>query len=215
MPIARGSLTPPQTVTLPSPIGALAYAGSVEESSGFDGSDPHSLSMRLSNTESTTNTDSTDISQWQDWFINSDLRLGDSMQLTGTSDDFLTDWLDPQLVDPSNNGAITQTLSGETSSLPSGLLRDTADPLPLKSDSGSNGTRNEQIAGFFHKLRSQRPFILCDGNSETIQSNNIIGHREFHDMKFISRCLDSMYCLDCTTYRVGLTLSFQSMLCRS
>nr|AFQ32314.1 FUM21 [Fusarium fujikuroi]BBN20792.1 Zn(II)2Cys6 type-transcriptional regulator [Fusarium fujikuroi] len=195
LPIARGSLTPPQTVTLPSPIGAVTYTGSVEESSasGIDGSDPHSLSMRLSNTGSTINTDSTDISQWQDWLINSDVPFGDSMQLTGTSDDFLTDWLDPQLVNPPNTAAITQTLSGENLSRPSGLLLGTADPLPSNSDSDLNGTRNELIASFFHKLRSQRPFILCDGNSETILNNNTMGHREFHHTKFISRCLDTCY----------------------
>lgn len=146
--------------------------------------------MRLSNTESTTNTDSTEISQWQDWLINSDLPFGDNMQLTGTSDDFPTDWLDPQLVNPPDTAAIMQTLSRENSFQPSGLLRDMADPLPLDSDSGLNATRNKQIAGFVHKLRSQRPFILCDGNSETLSSNNIMGHRGFYDAKFISQCLD-------------------------
>ncbi|KAF5227085.1 hypothetical protein FANTH_14878 [Fusarium anthophilum] len=115
------------------------------------------------------------------------------MQLTGTSDDFPTDWLDPQLVNPPDTAAIMQTLSGENSFQPSGLLRDMADPLPLNSDSGLNATRNKQIAGFVHKLRSQRPFILCDGNSETLPSNNIMGHRGFYDAKCISQCLDACY----------------------
>ncbi|KAF5019245.1 hypothetical protein F66182_8754, partial [Fusarium sp. NRRL 66182] len=115
------------------------------------------------------------------------------MQLTGTSDDFPTDWLDPQLVNPPDTAAVMQTLSGESSFQPSGLLRDMADPLPLNGDSGLNATRNEQIAGFVHKLRSQRPFILCDGNSETLPSNNIMGHRGFYDAKFISQCLDACY----------------------
>ncbi|PNP80102.1 Fum21p [Fusarium nygamai] len=185
----RGSLTPPQT----SPFGGMACDGSAEESSRFNGSDAHSLLMSLSNTDCTTNTESTEISQWQDWFV-SDLPvpLGNDVQLTGTSDESLTDWLDPQLVNPADTAAIMQTLSGENLFQSSGPSYDMSEPLSLDSDPGGfNTTRNEQIAGCIQKLRSQRPFVLRDEHPEAPPSNNIMGHRGFYDAKFISQCFDA------------------------
>ncbi|KAF5228437.1 hypothetical protein FAUST_11084 [Fusarium austroamericanum] len=186
LPVVGASLTPPLTVALPSPIGGMAYTGSVEESSRSDGADAHSLLMSLSNTECTTNTESTDISQWQDWFIDSDLNT----QLTGTSDECLTDWLVPQLINPADTAAIMQTPLGENSSQPSGRILEMSDPLSLGSDPGLNAMRSEQMADFFRKLRSQRPFILCDEIPEALSSNNAMGHRGFYDAEFVSQCLD-------------------------
>ncbi|KAF5966798.1 hypothetical protein FBULB1_11485, partial [Fusarium bulbicola] len=112
------------------------------------------------------------------------------MQLTGSSDECLIDWLDPQLVNPADTASIMQSLSGENSLQPSGQTCDLFDPLSLGSDLGLDTTRNEQIAGFVQKLRSQRPFILCDENAEALPNNNIMGHRGFYEANFISQCLD-------------------------
>ncbi|KAF5571572.1 fumonisin biosynthetic Zn(II)2Cys6 transcription factor Fum21 [Fusarium phyllophilum] len=148
--------------------------------------------MSLSNTDCTTNTESTEISQWQDWFVGDlPVSLGNDVQLTGTSDESLTDWLDPQLVNPADTAAIMQTLSAENLFQSSGSSHDMSEPLSLDSDPGFNTTRNEQIAGCIQKLRSQRPFVLRDENPEAPPSNNIMGHRGFYDAKFISQCFDA------------------------
>ncbi|EWG36183.1 hypothetical protein FVEG_14633 [Fusarium verticillioides 7600] len=164
----------------------MACNGSAEESSRFDGSDAHSLLMSLSNTDCTTNTEATEMSQWQNWFV-SDLPLGSDVQLTGTSDESLTDWLDPQLVNPADTAAIMQTLSGEDLFKSSGPSYGMSEPPSRDSDPGFNTARNEQIAGFIQKLRSQRPFVLRDENPEAPPGNI----RGFYDAKFISQCFDA------------------------
>nr|RBQ98723.1 hypothetical protein FVER53263_00314 [Fusarium verticillioides] len=126
-----------------------------------------------------------EMSQWQNWFV-SDLPLGSDVQLTGTSDESLTDWLDPQLVNPADTAAIMQTLSGEDLFKSSGPSYGMSEPPSRDSDPGFNTARNEQIAGFIQKLRSQRPFVLRDENPEAPPGNI----RGFYDAKFISQCFD-------------------------
>ncbi|KAF5978124.1 fumonisin biosynthetic Zn(II)2Cys6 transcription factor Fum21 [Fusarium coicis] len=79
-----------------------------------------------------------------------------------------------------------QTLSGENLFQSSGPSYEMPEPPLLDSDPGFNTTRNEQIAGFIEKLRSQRPFVLRDENPEAPPGNI----RGFYDAKFISQCFD-------------------------